>query len=88
MEGENYPKINKNVIPPYLTKDYEIAPGVTVEQYKSVTGFNTPEEWAAYEKGREDEMKVVIAWINKWKGEINSEMGTILHNKFNELKKK
>ena len=70
-----------------MDKNYEFTPGVNVEKYKSVTGFNTPEEWNAYEKGKEDEEKIIIEWIKKWRGGINSSLGVLLHNKFNELKK-
>lgn len=45
-------------------------------------GWNTDAEWLAYEKGREDEEKVLLEFVNKWDGKNNSAMGTSLHNAF------
>jgi len=53
--------------------------------FKQVTGFDTPSELAAYEKGRSDEQKVIIEWIGKWGGKSNSQMGQLLNKKFREL---
>ena len=56
------------------------------KDFKEVTGFNTPEELSAYEKGREHEGRVIVDWIKKWNGKTNSVMGQILYNKFKEIK--
>lgn len=54
-----------------------------LEHYK-ITGFNTPDEWRAYEKGRMDEQGVIFDWIKKWDGSTNSSAGKILSDKFAE----
>lgn len=53
--------------------------------YKDITGHNIMEEHTAYDKGREDEQSVIIAWIEKWDGKINSALGDLLNKKFQEL---
>jgi hypothetical protein len=52
-----------------------------VKGYKEITGFETPAELAAYEKGREDEEKTIIKFIQDWKGETNSGLGQLLADK-------
>lgn len=47
-------------------------------KHKEITGWDTPEERAAYDKGREDEEKVIIKFITKWDGKTNSGMGELL----------
>ncbi len=54
-------------------------------QHKQITGWNTMEEYMAYDKGREDEHKVLCKWIEKWDGKTNSVMGQLLHDKMDEL---
>jgi hypothetical protein len=54
--------------------------------FKEVTGFDTPVELAAYEKGREDEQAAVIKFIKNWSGKTNSHVGKLLYSKFIELK--
>ena len=51
------------------------------DDYFEITGFKTPSELAAYEKGREHEQKVIMEWIRKWDGSTNSEMGSLLKEK-------
>lgn len=53
--------------------------------FKQITGHNSPKEYAAYEKGREDEQEVIMKWIEEWNGSSNSVMGALLKKKFNEL---
>lgn len=47
-------------------------------EVKKHTGHNSAEEWIAYDKGREDEQKVLMDFIGKWDGQTNSAMGTQL----------
>jgi hypothetical protein len=54
--------------------------------FKQVTGHNSPKEMIAYEKGREDEQKVISEWIEQWDGSSNSVMGALLKKKFDEKK--
>lgn len=63
-----------------------MTPEEKLEHYK-ITGFDTPEEWRAYEKGRTDEETVLVDWIKKWNGGANSSLGKILHDKIIELDK-
>lgn len=53
---------------------------MTSEEHKKITGFNTPEESIAYDKGREDEETVLINWIINWDGSTNSRLGQILYD--------
>lgn len=55
------------------------------EECLKITGHNSPKEYAAYEKGREDEQEVIMKWIEEWNGSSNSVMGALLKKKFNEL---
>ena len=55
--------------------------------HKAITGFDTPEEYAAYEKGRSDEQLVTTNWVQKWDGSTNSVMGAIITDKSHELAK-
>jgi hypothetical protein len=48
---------------------------------KGITGFNTMAEYEAYNKGRADEEKVILKFIEEWNGETNSEMGSLLASK-------
>jgi len=48
--------------------------------HKAITGFNTPEEYAAYEKGREDEEKVFEKFVQNWDGNTNSHFGQSLQD--------
>lgn len=58
------------------------------EEHKLITGWDTPEESYAYDKGRMDEESVIIKWIENWDGATNSSLGTLLIKKFNSLKNK
>jgi hypothetical protein len=58
---------------------------VEQSEYKALTGWNTFEENYAYDKGREDEQKVAIAWIEDWDGSTNSVMGRALFNKMGQI---
>jgi hypothetical protein len=49
--------------------------------YKEITGFETPAELLAYEKGREHEEKTIVKFIQDWKGETNSVIGQLLADK-------
>lgn len=53
---------------------------------KKPHGFATDAEWFAYEQGRADEQKVILAFIKKCDGDVNSNAGQILHDKYLELK--
>jgi len=52
-----------------------------IKGYKEITGFETPSELAAYEKGREHEEKTIVKFIQDWKGETNSGLGQLLADK-------
>lgn len=56
--------------------------------HKDITGFDTPEEFFAYESGRIHKEKMIIDFIKKWNGNTNSELGFILNKKFKEVKDK
>lgn len=56
-----------------------------VEDFKAMTGWDTPAEMAAYEKGREHEEELMIRFIAAWDGETNSGFGRILADKFKEI---
>ena len=54
--------------------------------HKEITGFQTPSELAAYEKGRNDEEKVMVKFIGDWQpNETNSVIGQLLADKNNKL---
>ncbi len=55
---------------------------------KKNTGYNSKQEWEAYDKGRFDEENVLTDWIKRWDGKTNSGMGQILYDKFKELEAK
>lgn len=48
---------------------------------KEVTGFYTMAEYQAYTKGREDEEKVTMKFIEEWDGSTNSAAGALLASK-------
>ena len=52
-----------------------------MKDYKEITGFETPSELAAYEKGREHEQKTIVKFIENWNGETNSGLGQLLADK-------
>lgn len=54
--------------------------------HKDITGFQTPAELTAYEKGRNDEEKVMVKFIGDWQpNETNSVIGQLLADKNNKL---
>ncbi len=55
------------------------------EDFKEITGFDSPKELAAYERGREHESATTLKWIEGWDGATNSGMGQILIDKYNQL---
>ena len=59
-----------------------------VYSFIDVYGYSTPEEQVAYQDGYYQSQEVIKKWIEKWEGGTNSEMGKILHKKFEELKDK
>jgi hypothetical protein len=70
-----------NILP--IKESYQVDP-----EFEKHTGFLTHEEFAAYEKGREDEEKTITDWIEKWDGSTNSAMGDLLIKKFTQIKNK
>jgi hypothetical protein len=46
-----------------------------------ITGFETPSELSAYEKGMEHEEKTIVKFIENWNGETNSVIGKLLADK-------
>jgi hypothetical protein len=59
-----------------------------MKDYKEITGFETPSELAAYEKGREHEEKTIVKFIENWNGETNSHLGQLLADKLKSNNKK
>jgi len=55
--------------------------------YKEITGFDTPSELAAYEKGREHEEVVILRFIEGWDGQTNSTLGGLLAKKLGDYRK-
>ena len=55
------------------------------KDFKQITGFDTPAELTAYEKGRTHEQITIYNWIEKWDGSTNSGMGDLLMEKFREI---
>lgn len=55
-----------------------------MHDFKTITGFDTPAEFEAYEKGREHEEAVLLKFIENWKGETNSLLGGLLARKVME----
>ena len=55
------------------------------EGFKQITGWDTPEEMAAFEKGKEVEEAMIIRYIKEWQGETRSVLGQILSKKFAEV---
>ena len=52
------------------------------------TGYKTIAEWSTFEAGYEGHEKIMMEWIEKWQGETNSALGSLLYVKFQELKDK
>ena len=55
------------------------------EEMKEITGFDTIQEHQAYDKGREHEQIVLKAFIKRWDGSTNSELGQLLSDKAKEI---
>jgi hypothetical protein len=53
---------------------------MTKEEHRKITGFDTLEEFIAYEKGYWDCQEVMIKFIENWDGNTNSSLGQILYN--------
>lgn len=53
---------------------------------KTICGFETMEEFAAYNKGKDNMEQIIWAYIENWEGQTNIRMGDLLARKFNELK--
>ena len=63
---------------PPLQVKVHIKPNDLPADYKEITGFNNPEELSAYEKGREDEHKVLTKFIKEWNGSKKANFAEIL----------
>lgn len=61
---------------------------MTPEEHKAICGFETPAEFAAFEKGYEACQETTWQWIEGWDGADNSQMGQLLKRKFKELQHK
>ena len=55
------------------------------KQFKEITGFDTVEEWNAYELGQIRQENSMMTFIEKWNGKTNSMLGSVLAGKFKEL---
>jgi uncharacterized FlaG/YvyC family protein len=54
--------------------------------YKDITGFESPSELAAYEKGREHQENVMVKFIDDWTpNETNSVIGQLLADKTKQV---
>lgn len=60
---------------------------VTQQQYKRITGENSPKEYAAFTKGYEVGILSAMNFVKNWTGGSNSKFGKTLRDKFEELKK-
>jgi hypothetical protein len=67
--------------------DEQLEKGVDLEEFVKITGFNTPVEMSAYEKGRQHEEQAMMDWIEKWEGSVNSGLGELLRKKVEQLNK-
>lgn len=52
---------------------------------KKPHGFNTDEEWIAYEQGKEHQERLLIEFIENWNFSTNSRLSKVLFDKFNEV---
>lgn len=79
---KHYPSLFKTIM---LTCQFFNSKNSLTEEQKlenlKITGFATPEELSAYEKGRIHEEAAIAKFIENWNGEVNSEMGSLLFNK-------
>jgi NTP pyrophosphatase (non-canonical NTP hydrolase) len=57
------------------------------DDFEKITGHKTPEEMAAYEKGREHEEAVFMKFIKEWDGKTNSHFGQAMYDTFERLNK-
>jgi len=55
------------------------------KQNKEITGFETPEEYAAYELGYANGQDQDYEYIRSWNDNNNSKLGMLLTKKFAEL---
>lgn len=53
---------------------------------KKDTGHDSMEEWVAYDKGREDEQKAFLDWIQTWDGTAGGAIGRAITIRMTELK--
>lgn len=81
--GKYYSEKEATLICAALNHYYEHSPE-EVEEFKKITGFDTPKEFEAYEKGRLHEQTVLCDFVSNWAGNTNSELGARLHAKFLE----
>lgn len=58
------------------------------KEHFEITGFNTPDEWAANESGYNRHERIIMRYIKEWDGYINSEFGRLMRDKMKELKDK
>lgn len=65
-----------------LEKDLQEIPVV------DITGFNTHEEFIAYQQGRSDEEEITEKFIANWDGSRNSRFGELMYLKIQEFKDK
>lgn len=59
-----------------------------VSEHKRITGFDTPEEYDAYENGKDAMEGTIMKFIREWDGSTNSWMGEALAQKMAEMQKK
>lgn len=55
------------------------------EEDKKITGWDSPQEWQAYDIGRSDEMITIYKFIQEWDGRRNSALGNLMFTKMQEL---
>ena len=82
LVGETYfPICHTDEVDKYMPSEEERA------KNKTITGYETPAEFHAYQDGMDAEERVIVKFIEDWDGETNSELGKILMEKFKTLKK-
>lgn len=71
--------VNWSIDEPYVFESHEAH-----LQFKKITGFNNPEEQAAYNKGYEDAEDLMVQYITNYNGYTNSSFGQLIHDKVKE----
>lgn len=68
------------MIEPYFP-DSNPCKDVHIPSVKEVTGWDTMNEYLAFQKGYEAHEKLMMEWIAKWDGGSNSALGALINAK-------